>query len=492
MADAIETGPAGWRIGSDVTGISIDSRAVRPGHVFVAITGASHDGHQFVEQAIAQGAIAVVGEQQGRQLPVPYFVVPSSRIAAAELADAFYGHPSRKMQCIAVTGTNGKTSVVYWLTHTMRHAGLQTGMVSSVVNDTGANLYPASLTTPESPELQRLLKEMYDAHTSYAVVEVSSHGIVQNRTREVKFKTAILTNITREHLDFHGTMDRYVRAKSRLFEDLPADGIGVLNADDDNYYAVRQRMTAPYISYGMRSGEVRAEVLADEAWSTTIRIIHPAFTGRVHIPHPGRYNVYNVLAVVTAAAWYGIDGDTIMSAIESLPPVPGRMHVMQQGKSPMVIVDYAHTPDGLLQVLKAVSKLGQDEIWLVFGARGGRDRGKRPEMGSIAARWADHVILTTDSPYNEDAADIADQLAQGVRATSPGVLLATELDRRRAIEMAILSAKSQDLVIITGRGPEATQYIGEQEVRLVDAEVVQEILAMYSTAQEGSHASGIS
>ncbi len=491
MAAAVERGPAGWRISPVVKGISIDSRGVRPGEVFIAIPGASHDGHQFVQQAIALGAVAVIGERPGLQLPVPYVEVSSSRIAAAELADLFYGHPSHAVDCIAVTGTNGKTSVVYWLTHVMRQANLTTGMISSVVNDTGSRLHPARLTTPESPELQQLLAEMRDAHVTHAVVEVSSHGIVQHRIRDVRFEAAILTNITREHLDFHGTMERYVNAKSRLFEELPAEGLGILNADDEYYDVVRQRITASQISYGIDAGEVRAQVLDDEPWSTKIRIMHPSFDGEVTIPHPGRYNVYNVLAVATTAFWLGISPDTILHAIGTLPAVPGRMHVMQRDTSPMVIVDYAHTPDGLLQVLKAVRKLGRDQVWLVFGARGGRDRGKRPEMGSIAAKWADHVVLTTDSPYNEDPLEIAGQLAEGIRLVAPEVLYQVELDRRQAIHVAIQSAKASDIVIITGRGPESTQYLGDRSVRLVDAEVVQEYLGLNAAKQEGSHAGGI-
>ncbi len=476
MKAAIERGPAGWRIDPGVTGIAIDSRAVVPGNVFVAIPGASHDGHLFAAQAVSQGAVAIVGERLDVTARVPYVVVPSSRMAAAELADEFYGHPSQAMRCVAVTGTNGKTSVVYWLTHVLRYAGFKTGMVSSVVNDTGLHQHPATLTTPESPDLQQYLAEMRDYGMTHAVVEVSSHGIVQQRVRHVSFEMAVLTNITREHLDFHGSMDRYVGAKSRLFEELSPNSLGILNAEDQYYTTVRERTSAPVMSYGIDQGQVRAVILEDGPNHSVVDIIHPAFRATARIPHPGRYNVFNVLAVTAAASWFGVPPDLLVEALEHLPPVPGRWHVLHETGRPMVIVDYAHTPDGLLQVLKSLGRLGRTAVWLVLGARGGRDHGKRPEMGRIAAMLADHVILTTDSPYAEDPAEIAESLAKGIREVDASKLYRLELDRTKAIALAIESAAPEDVVLITGRGPETTQHIGSQSVRLVDAEVVQNVL----------------
>ncbi len=476
MKAAIERGPEGWRIDPEVTGIAIDSRAVAPGNVFVAIPGASHDGHLFASQAIHQGAVAIVGERLDVTVRLPYIVVPSSRMAAAELADEFYGHPSHAMRCVAVTGTNGKTSVVYWLTHVLRYAGFKTGMVSSVLNDTGLNQHPATLTTPESPDLQQYLAEMRDFGMTHAVIEVSSHGIVQQRVRRVSFDMAVLTNITREHLDFHGSMDRYVGAKSRLFEELSPTSLGILNAEDQYYTTVRDRTSAEVISYGIDDGQVRAKILEDGSDHSVVEIIHPTFRSRVRIPHPGRYNIFNVLAVTAAAVWFGVPADILIEALEHLPAVPGRWHVIEQPGSPMVIVDYAHTPDGLLQVLKSLERLNRAAIWLVLGARGGRDHGKRPEMGRIAASFADHVILTTDSPYNEDPAVIAESVAAGIREVNSSRLYRFELDRTQAIRLAIESAASDDVVLITGRGPETTQHIGGRSVRLVDAEVVQTLL----------------
>lgn len=484
MKAAIERGPTGWRIDPGVTGIAIDSRAVQPGNIFVAIPGASHDGHLFAAQAINQGAVAIVGERPDVTARVPYVVVPSSRMAAAELADEFYGHPSQAMRCVAVTGTNGKTSVVYWLTHVLRYAHLKTGMVSSVLNDTGLHQHPATLTTPESPDLQRYLAEMRDYGLTHAVVEVSSHGIVQQRVRHVSFEMAVLTNITREHLDFHGSMDRYVAAKSRLFEELSPTSLGVLNAEDQYYNTVRERTSAPVISYGLDQGQVRAKILEDGPSHSLIEIIHPAFRRVVRIPHPGRYNVFNVLAVTTAASWFGVPPNALIEALQNLPAVPGRWHVLEQPGYPLVVVDYAHTPDGLLQVLKSLGRLRRAGIWLVLGARGGRDHGKRPEMGRIAALMADHVILTTDSPYAEDPREIADSLAQGIREVDVKKLYGFELDRAKAIRLAIESASVNDVVLITGRGPETTQRIGSHTIRLVDAEVVQQVLKSEIKAPE--------
>lgn len=478
---------SGWTLSSEVTGITLDSRLVKPGYIFVAVPGFSQDGHRFILDAIHQGAIAVVGEKDVTGLSVPYFKVASSRQAAAELAATFYRFPSSDVKTIGVTGTNGKTTVVFWLTYLLRKTGRRVGMVSSVINETGPRALPATLTTPESPELQEYLAEMRENGMTHAVIEVSSHGIAQQRVAQIDFSLAILTNITREHLDFHGTMERYVQTKARLFQGLGPHTLGaVLNADDPHTSQVRQAVQAPVVTYGIEAGDVRGTINTEGAWWSDIAIGYPGCSFTARLNHPGRYNVYNLLAVVAAGALLGVSSEEFATHIPSLPQVPGRMQVFGRETGPLVVVDYAHTPDGLQQLLSTVRHFGRRGIWLIFGARGGRDRGKRPEMGRIAAAMADHIVLTTDSPYEENPEDIAEAIAEGVRSVDESKIRAVELDRAAAIRYAIMTADQADVIVITGRGPETTQFFGHAPVRLVDAEVVEKVLRDRLT-QEGNH-----
>ncbi|WP_020373409.1 UDP-N-acetylmuramoyl-L-alanyl-D-glutamate--2,6-diaminopimelate ligase [Sulfobacillus thermosulfidooxidans] len=483
---------SGWVFGPAVKGIRMDSRLVQPGDVFIAVSGSLLDGHEFIQQAIDKGAVAIVGEKPMGTLPVPYIQVQSSREAAADIATSFYRHPSKDLVTVAVTGTNGKTSVVYWLSAILNAANIKTGLVSSVVNDIVCRKQPASLTTPESPDLQAYLDQIRNCGGKAAVVEVSSHGIVQQRVRGTIFQLAILTNITREHLDFHGTMERYVDAKATLFRMLPPNSLGaVLNADDQHFETVAKASRAPVTSYGIKAGDIRGQVLQETAWSTDIRVsgLNLDFITRVN--HPGRYNVYNVLAVTAAAIRLGVTQEVLQREIPNLPSVPGRMQITGGQRGPMAVVDYAHTPDGLYQSLLTVRKFTEGKVWLIFGARGGRDRGKRPEMGRIAAQYADYVIVTADSPNLEDPQKIADALIEGIRQVDDTKLKLVELNRALAIHYAVRHAEKNDVILITGRGPETIQHFGNEDVRLVDAEVVEEAL-QERWRQEGSHVPGIS
>jgi UDP-N-acetylmuramoyl-L-alanyl-D-glutamate--2,6-diaminopimelate ligase len=477
MASGIQKTDNGWVLDSTVAGVAIDSRVIKPGYIFVAIPGATTDGHQFIADAIERGAVAVVGERTNLSVPVPYFVVPSSREAAAELSAAFYGFPSRELKTIGVTGTNGKTSVVYWITALIRASGQTCGMISSVMNETGYGREESLLTTPESPDLQRHLRDMVSHGMTHAVIEISSHGIAQHRVDCVDLNMAVLTNITREHLDFHGTMDNYVATKSLLFERLEPSSLGaVINADDYYSQKVMPRVHSPVFTYGMEHGDLRGRIINSTAWSSEVEITHPEFRITVELNHPGRYNVYNLLAAVSVAWRLGIAPRVIQEAVPELPKVPGRMQIIRAATRPTVIIDYAHTPDGLMQSLKTVRLMTKGALWLVFGARGGRDRGKRPEMGQIAATWADHVILTTDSPNDEDPGDIADEIAVGIRNVDASKLRGIELSREKAIHWAILEATADDCVLVTGRGPEMYQNFHGQRVALSDVEVAKRAL----------------
>jgi len=477
MAIGIQRSESGWQLDATIAGIAIDSRLVKPGYIFVAIPGSTSDGHRFISDAISRGAVAVVGERPDIPFQVPYIRVDFSRQVAAELSAILYGHPSRELTTVGVTGTNGKTSVVYWLTALIRGAQSRCGMISSVVNDNGCGQKESVLTTPESPDLQGQLREMVDNGMSHAVIEVSSHGIAQHRVDQLYLDLAVLTNITREHLDFHGTMENYVATKSLLFERLDRTSLGaVLNADDIYSQQVKARLTCPVITFGLESGDVRAKILSSTPWASEVRLIHQEFDFSAELKHPGIYNVYNLAAAVAAAYRLGIEPAIIQTLVSDLPEVPGRMQVLAQPGRPTVIIDYAHTPDGLHQSLKTVRNMVPGDVWLVFGARGGRDRGKRPEMGRIAATFADHIILTTDSPNDEEPLDIAYAIEQGIREVNLEKLEAIEIQRDLAIQRAIRLAGVNDCVVVTGRGPEAFQYFKNRRVRLKDVEVAMNAL----------------
>ncbi len=491
MATEIHKTASGWMLDPAVVGVAIDSRQVKPGYVFVAIPGLMADGHGFIEDAVDRGAVAVVGERHIMNVSVPYVKVPSSRRAAAELAALLYDYPSLELTTIGITGTNGKTSVVYWLAALIRAAGSRCGMVSSVANDNGRTIHESVLTTPESPDLQRQLREMVQTGVSYGVIEVSSHGLAQHRVDEVALDLAVLTNITREHLDFHGTMDNYIDTKASLFDRMKTTSFGaVINADDYFSQRILERVKGSVVTYGIKKGDVLAEIVAQTPWSSKVRFRHPGFDITAPLNHPGTYNVYNAAAAVAAAFSLGFDMRLIEAAIPHLPEVPGRMQVFQVPSRPTVIVDYAHTPDGLIQSLKTVRRMTSGKIWLVFGARGGRDRGKRPEMGEVAARLSDRVVLTSDSPNDEAPHEIAQAILEGIRAVDASKLALIELSREAAIQWAVSRADQNDCVLVTGRGPELFQYFYGRRVRLEDAKVAQEALGL-SERPKGADGIGI-
>ncbi len=478
------TGPGQWEVAPTVTGIQLDSRAVKPGDVFVAILGLHEDGHQYLADAAARGAVAAVVE---RPVPstLPMLVVPSARIAAAELAAALYGQPGRQLVVTGVTGTNGKTSVVYWLRQLLEGHGYGAGMLSSVRNVTGRDREDdAWLTTPDAPDVQRALAQMVAQGLERAVLEVSSHGLVQHRVDAIGFSVAVLTNITREHLDYHGTMENYVAAKARLFTELlNDDGVAVLNADDPHAIELAPAIAARVLTYGIMRGDVRARIDHEAPEATDVTVFVGGAPGvPITVPFPGRYNVYNTLAAVAAAVAQGVPPNAALAQVSRLEEVPGRLELVSDKGSVRVMVDYAHTPDGLEQVLHTVRRLAEPDgrVWLVFGARGGRDRGKRPLMGRIAGRLADRVVLTADSPYEEEPAAIAGELAEGLLAAGCRPH-AVELDRTRAIRLAVRGAAPGDVVLITGRGPEREQVMGDQRIPLDDREVVRQVIAEDST-----------
>ncbi|CAM4259958.1 UDP-N-acetylmuramoyl-L-alanyl-D-glutamate--2,6-diaminopimelate ligase [Paenibacillus tarimensis] len=468
-----------------VTGLQTDSRKVKPGNLFICLPGHTVDGHDYAGQAVAGGASALVVE---RLLPlqVPQIIVKSCRLAMAAMADRYYGHPSREMKVIGVTGTNGKTTTTYLIERIMQGAGRKAGVIGTIERRFGGKSYPMSGTTPEALELQEYLAEMADEGTEYCAIEVSSHALEQGRVKGCRFKTAVFTNLTQDHLDYHGTMDRYAAAKELLFARLgntfgasPDERVtAVLNADDEASAAYARAAAVEVITYGVdREADVRAVNIRITAQGTSFHV--RTFKGETDITLQmvGKFNVYNALAALAAALAEGISLEEAKASLEAIPGVPGRVEAVQAGQDFAVIVDYAHTPDGLENVLKAVREFAERKVICVFGCGGDRDRTKRPIMGKIAADYADYVIVTSDNPRTEDPqtilADIEAGLAEkGVSADR----YIMEIDRRAAIQKAVEMASSDDVVLIAGKGHETYQIVGKEVLDFDDRQEAKEAI----------------
>ncbi len=432
---------------SAVDAITSDSRAVKPGTLFVALRGERADGHAYVREAVARGAAAVVVEHP-TDVDVPAIVVPDTRIAAAALADAFYDEPSTSLAVVGITGTNGKTTTTHLVRDVLEEAGMRCGLIGTLGGALGERRWPLRNTTPLALELQALLAEQRDAGARAVAMEVSSHALALRRVDRVRFRAAALTNITRDHLDFHGTLERYVAAKRTLFDLAP---ISVLNADDRAGAAFARELPNA-ITYAIDTdADVRATGVVLEGDGSSFRVGDT----EVAIALPGRFNVRNALAAFALARVLGIADTTIARGLARTRSVPGRMERIGAFGID-AIVDYAHTPDALENVLRAAREATKRELIVVFGCGGDRDAGKRAQMGEIAARLADRVIVTSDNPRGEDPMAIARAVADGFPHTT------IELDRRSAIRRAIDGAQPGDTIVVAGKGHETYQIVGSE------------------------------
>ena len=486
VADAPLTDPAA---DAQVSGVTYDSRQVRPGTIFVALRGAHADGMSFARDAVNRGAVAVVAEAAAPQdLTVPWVRAADARLALAALSAAFYGHPSEELTLVGITGTNGKTTTSYLLESILEAAGMRCGRIGTVGYRMAGREIEAARTTPEAPDLQRLLREMVTAGCSACVMEVSSHALALRRADCLHFAAAIFTNLTRDHLDFHGDMERYFVAKRRLFELLPASGVAITNLDDrrgaDFAAAARRPVTyAIDAPADVRPGPLKLSLdgLAFDART-------PRGTVRLKSALVGRPNAYNVLAAVAAAMALDIHFSAIEEGIAALSAVPGRFQVVSGTTDDVrVVVDYAHTDDALKNLLETARPLAAGRLITVFGCGGDRDRTKRPLMGAVAARLSDLVIVTSDNPRSEDPERIIDGIKRGIvippdRAPKGGAAPKTTpwlaiVDRETAIERAVREARAGDLVLIAGKGHEKYQVVGERVLPFDDVEVARAALA---------------
>jgi UDP-N-acetylmuramoyl-L-alanyl-D-glutamate--2,6-diaminopimelate ligase len=471
----------------EITGLAYRSESVTPGALFFCVPGFVVDGHGFAPDAVKRGAAVVVCERS-LGLDVPEVVVPSVRVVMGPLAAAYNGNPTAALRVVGVTGTNGKTTTAFLTRHLLEAQGMQTGLLGTVHSVVGGRIEEVERTTPEAIDLQATFRRMLDAGDQACVMEVSSHALELYRAEGIEFDAAVFTNLTQDHLDFHGTLDAYYASKRRLFtpHSGPPPGAAVVNADDGwgarLAEEVREAGSAPVATFGVDSdADFRATDIDYDAAGATFQCHARGASVDVRLPLPGLFNVYNALAAIAAGHALGVAPHAASAALASAQRVPGRFEPVDEGQAFGVLVDYAHTPDSLENVLSSArGLLHEGRLIVVFGAGGDRDREKRPLMGAAARRLADHVVVTSDNPRSEDPDAIIASIVAGARAeTPPGASAAMEVesDRRTAIERAMAIARPGDIVVIAGKGHEQGQeFEGGRKLPFDDREVARHAL----------------
>jgi UDP-N-acetylmuramoyl-L-alanyl-D-glutamate--2,6-diaminopimelate ligase len=473
-----------------ITGIAYDSRQVHPGYLFAAIKGEKLDGHKFVPQAVASGAVAVLSERPRESGVRGLWVrVPNARRALAQVAANFYGQPARALRLIGITGTNGKTTISFLLESILRAAGHKAGLFGTIVYHTAAGVQEATNTTPESLDLQRFLAELRDAGAGWAVMEVSSHGLAFDRVWGCPFAAAVFTNLARDHLDFHQTMDAYFEAKKRLFLGCGAEPprVAVLNADDARCADLKAASKGKIVLYGLERAEGTVTVSRPQLSASGIEftLVTPEGSVGVESSLVGRSNLYNLLAAGATAYGLGFPLDTIASGIRALERVPGRFERVEAGQPFTVVVDFAHTDLAFTNLLHSARELaGTGRVLIVFGSGGDRDRTKRPVMGEIAGRLADLTLLTTDNPRSEDPLRIINDIVVGVQKASGSYEIV--LDREEAFARAFDLAREGDVVLLAGKGHQNTQVFRDRTEPWSETEVARRLLARRYGSGSGS------
>ena len=465
--------------------LQYDSRKIQRGDCFVAIRGSGTDGHRFIELAIGNGASVVVLEQDAA-LSDYYFlhsgvakvVVPDSRKALAVMSANYYNHPSRSLTMVGVTGTNGKTTTTHLIKAILEAAGQRVGLLGTIEYRIGDEVIPASHTTPESLELNELLARMAKFGCQSVSMEVSSHALHQSRVYGLAFDAAVFTNLTQDHLDYHGTMEEYFRAKRILFDSLKPDAVAITNADDAWGMQIASSSQARTLSYGVAEhADIRAADIRLSIEGTSFTLWFKNQQTTLTTPLVGRFNVYNVLAAYSTGLALGHSPETLVQGIRSVNSVRGRFERIASPAGWTAIVDYAHTPDALEKCLRTIHDVlpreGRGRIITVFGAGGDRDRTKRPLMGSVAGQWSDIIIVTSDNPRTEEPQGIIDEIVAGIPR---GAQVTQEIDRRAAIHSALRQARSGDVVLIAGKGHEDYQVIGKEKIHFSDREIIEELI----------------
>lgn len=465
-------------VDADITGIEIDSRRVAEGNLFVAMRGTQADGHQFIAKAIAQGAAVVACEQLPDERPegVTFLRYESTEAVVGPLATTYYGDPTRRMKLIGVTGTNGKTTIATVLYHIFQHLGYKCGLCSTVCNYIDGEPIPTECTTPDPITLNRLLGRMADEGCQYAFMEVSSHSVAQHRIGGLTFAGGLFTNLTRDHLDYHKTFENYRDAKKGFFDMLPADAFAITNLDDRNGLIMTQNTRARVRTYSLRqAADFKARILEESFEGMLLDL-----NGReVNVQFVGRFNVSNLLAVYGAAVEMGVEPEEAATALSVMTPVNGRFEAIRSREGVTAIVDYAHTPDALVNVLATINEVlnHKAQLWTVCGAGGYRDKGKRPIMAREAANHSDRVIITSDNPRFEEPQAIIDDMLAGLDDDQRRRVL-TIVDRREAIRTACTMAQRGDVILVAGKGHEDYQIVKGVKHHFDDHEIIREAFGL--------------
>ena len=466
-----------------VADLAYDSREVRPGDLFVCVEGFCSDGHDFAADAVRRGAVALVVERdpEGVGAEVPRLRVPDSRRALAILAAEMMGHPASRLLTVGITGTNGKTTTSYLVEAVLRARGLTPGLLGTIEARVGGTVRRLANTTPESLDLHRYFSEMERSGQDSVVMEVSSHALALDRTYGIPYDLAVFTNLTQDHLDFHETMENYFQAKLRLFHKLgtcrrrPCTPYAIVNLDDPYGERVLQHLRVPFVTYGTRpEAHVRAQDVEAGPEGLSYTLVTPLGERRVNLQLSGLFNLHNSLAAISVGLALRISLERVVAAVESVRAVPGRFQLVREGQDFTVVVDYAHTPDGLESLLKSARDITSGRLVAVFGCGGDRDRTKRPLMGRLGATLADQVILTSDNPRTEDPDAILAQVLEGAREGTARVEVVS--DRAEAIRAAVAGARTGDTVVIAGKGHETYQIFRDRTVHFDDVETAIEAL----------------
>ncbi len=465
-----------------ISGLECDSRHVKKGFIFLAIRGVKQDGAAFIREAEERGACVIVGDrpaaEAGASGGVLYIQVADMRRAAAYLSAAYYGHPSKKLKMVGITGTNGKTTSAYLIEHLLKCENKKVGVMGTINTRYGSTEVPAKETTPGPLKIQQILSEMAAERCEVAVMEVSSHALDQQRTKGISFASALFTNLTQDHLDYHGSLEKYFECKAGLFLDLGPESHAILNADDPWVMKLQGRLSSKIITYGVQKpADLMAIQVHHRASSAEFRLgaMGTPENFLVKLPLTGLHNVYNALGALAVAQSLGLNLKTSALNLESFKGVPGRLEVLDEGQNFQVFIDFAHTPDGLENVLRSLLPHKTKRLILVFGCGGDRDRTKRPKMAAIAGEYCDHVFVTSDNPRSEDPLQITREVCAGFPQNFKQVTVI--LDRRKAVRQALMAARKGDIVLLAGKGHETTQIIGDQALVFSDREEARKVLS---------------
>jgi UDP-N-acetylmuramoyl-L-alanyl-D-glutamate--2,6-diaminopimelate ligase len=469
-----------------ITDLAQDSRKIIAGTLFVCLSGVKNDGHDYIMQAYHQGAVAVLVEKDIENIPQGLTVIKvnNTRAAMTVIAPHFFEYPSRKLRMIGVTGTNGKTTTTYLIKSILQQAGFEVGVIGTIQNSIGDRVIPTQNTTPDVIDLQKLLNQMVEYKINYVVMEVSSHALALNRVAGCEFDVGIFTNMTRDHLDFHGTFENYLEAKVKLFQllsnkDNQKKGkSAIVNVDDKAATFILEKTTCKTITYGIHNhADLQAKNANIQAAGTQFDISGSFGVMQLQLKITGLFNVYNVLSAVGAALSEGIEPHIIKIALEKFQSVPGRFELVDVGQPFSIIVDYAHTPDGLENILRTAQQIATKRIIVVFGCGGDRDKTKRPIMGQLAVKYGNIVIATSDNPRTEDPDIILSEIEKGIlEVLTTGKVYEKICDRHQAIERALHLAESDDIVIIAGKGHENYQILKDRTISFDDKEVAKAII----------------